>query len=87
MGLKMIPMVFLVDVKISKTGESLIKSDEYKCDVPDTHIESEVLIKDYALHQYRNGFRILMAYQPKFREKMNKVNSISELTFEIVRIS
>jgi hypothetical protein len=86
MKTKMIPMKFLVDVKLVRTGEFLIQSDEYSCDVPETHAESEVLVKEYALHQYRNGFRLLMAYQPSFREKMKAVRSLVDVNIELVRI-
>jgi hypothetical protein len=86
MKTKMIPMKFLVDVKLVRTGELLIQSDEYSCDVPETHAESEVLVKEYALHQYRNGFRLLMAYQPSFREKMKAVRSLVDVNIELVRI-
>jgi len=86
MKVTMIPMKFLVDVKLIKTGELLIQSDEYSCDVPSTHVESDVLIKEYALHQYRNGFRLLMAYQPKFRETMKQVRNMVDVSIEIVRI-
>lgn len=82
----MIPMEFLVDVKLKKTGELLIASDEYKCDIPQTHAESDVLIKEYALHQYRNGFRLLMAYQPSFREKMKAVSSLVDVEIDLVRM-
>lgn len=87
MKVKMIPMKFLVDVKLTRTGEVLIQNDEYNCDVPDTHAESEVLIKEHVLHQYKNGFRLLMAYEPKFREKMSQVRSMVDVSIEIVRIA
>lgn len=82
----MIPMEFMVDVKLRSTGEILIQSDHYKCEVPETHVSSDILINENVLHQYKNGFRLLMAYQPKFREKMSQVRSMVDVSIEIVRL-